>query len=260
MIAIPAAIAAAGPSSTTGSPLIRNRPPSGWCTPASIFTIVDLPAPFSPSSACASPALSSIIPSMTALTAPNDLLTCSSASTGTAPSPDPAVAAPSLPPAAPAPIPPAVAPAPASLAVASALPAVTPDPASPAVASAPSAVTPAPASVTSAPAAPAPPPAPAPTAPPPPTAPASPPPPPCPSPPRARPAAVGRTKPPDPTRRARPTVLGRTGRPSVTGNFVTHGLHLLVEAARITDHPGPAHRPPVSPRFVMERFKTCPEV
>ena len=75
MMARPAPIAPAGPCSTVGPPLTRTVPLSGWCTPARIFTMVDLPAPFSPSSACASPARSSIDPSMTARTAPNDLLT-----------------------------------------------------------------------------------------------------------------------------------------------------------------------------------------
>src|ERR1700761_4185266 len=84
MIAIPAAIAAAGPSSTTGSPLIRNRPSSGWCTPASMRTIVDLPAPFSPSSACASPAYSSRKPSLSACTAPKLFETGSTPRTGAA--------------------------------------------------------------------------------------------------------------------------------------------------------------------------------
>src|ERR1035438_6213406 len=46
--------------------------------------MVDLPAPFSPSSACASPAQRSMVPSVTARTAPNDLVALCRASTGTA--------------------------------------------------------------------------------------------------------------------------------------------------------------------------------
>ncbi len=78
MIAMPAAMAPAGPCSSVRWPFTRSVPLSGWCTPARIFTTVDLPAPFSPTSACASPARSSIDPSITARTAPNDLLTRSS--------------------------------------------------------------------------------------------------------------------------------------------------------------------------------------
>src|SRR5579875_615996 len=82
MIAIRAAIAPPGPCRTVGSSFTSSAPVSGWYTPASILTIVDLPAPFSPSSAWHSPAYSSIDPSTTARTAPNDLLTCLSDSTG----------------------------------------------------------------------------------------------------------------------------------------------------------------------------------
>ena len=55
MTAIPAALASAGPAKSASAPLTRSVPVSGRCTPASILTIVDLPAPFSPTSACASP-------------------------------------------------------------------------------------------------------------------------------------------------------------------------------------------------------------
>src|SRR6516162_2950685 len=81
--------AAAGLCSTTGRPSMSSSPSSGWYTPASIFTTVDLPAPFSPSSACASPAYRSADPSTTARTAPNDLAACRSDSTGAAGAGDP---------------------------------------------------------------------------------------------------------------------------------------------------------------------------
>ena len=84
MTAIPARWASAGPCRVTGCPSISSAPESGRCTPASIFTIVDLPAPFSPTSACASPAYRSMLPLATACTAPNALVTWCSASTGVA--------------------------------------------------------------------------------------------------------------------------------------------------------------------------------
>src|SRR5215471_17921965 len=89
MTAMPESRAAAGLCRTTGRPSMSSSPSSGWYTPASIFTTVDLPAPFSPSSACASPAYSSADPSTTARTAPNDLAACRSDSTGAAGAGDP---------------------------------------------------------------------------------------------------------------------------------------------------------------------------
>jgi hypothetical protein len=65
-------------------PVDQQRPAVRLVHPARIFTTVDLPAPFSPTSAWASPADSSIEPSTTARTAPNDLAACSRASTGAA--------------------------------------------------------------------------------------------------------------------------------------------------------------------------------
>jgi hypothetical protein len=59
-------------------------PASGACTPARILTSVDLPAPFSPTSACDSPAYSSRWTSRSAATAPNDFDTSVSASSGRA--------------------------------------------------------------------------------------------------------------------------------------------------------------------------------
>src|SRR5262249_24276131 len=78
MTAMPAAWAAAGPLSTARWPSMSSSPSSGWWTPASIFTTVDLPAPFSPTRACASPPQRSIEASTTARTAPNAFAACTS--------------------------------------------------------------------------------------------------------------------------------------------------------------------------------------
>src|SRR5690348_6694695 len=86
MMDTPADWAAAGPENDTGSPSMSSAPESGRCTPARILTSVDLPAPFSPSSACTWPARSSTVPSTSAATAPNDFVACRSATTGPAPS------------------------------------------------------------------------------------------------------------------------------------------------------------------------------
>src|SRR5579863_947699 len=85
MTAIPAARAAAGSGSVTALPSTSKVPASGWYTPASIFTSVDLPAPFSPTRAWASPGYSSIDPSTSACTAPNALAACRSTRIGAAP-------------------------------------------------------------------------------------------------------------------------------------------------------------------------------
>src|SRR5919197_5838526 len=84
MTAMPAARASAGPPRWVSSPSSSRRPASGRCTPARTFTSVDLPAPFSPTRACASPACSSMEASSSARTEPNDLLAPSSTSTGPA--------------------------------------------------------------------------------------------------------------------------------------------------------------------------------
>src|SRR5918997_2513254 len=81
MTAMPAARAAAGLSRCTCCPSRSTRPVSGVCTPARTFTSVDLPAPFSPTSAWASPERSSRCAPRRAATAPNDLLTSSRART-----------------------------------------------------------------------------------------------------------------------------------------------------------------------------------
>src|SRR4051812_31632959 len=78
MIAIPAARAAAGPASTVSCPRTRSAPRSGRWTPPRIFTSVDLPAPFSPTSACASPPWRAIETSSSAWIAPKDFDACSS--------------------------------------------------------------------------------------------------------------------------------------------------------------------------------------
>src|SRR5664279_3907854 len=55
---MPAASASRGPAKVTGTPLSAIVPASAWYTPARIFNSVDLPAPFSPASACTFPAAS----------------------------------------------------------------------------------------------------------------------------------------------------------------------------------------------------------
>ena len=84
MIEMPASRAACGPARTTGWPSTASVPLSGWYTPARILTSVDFPAPFSPTSACASPPNSEIEPSASACTAPKAFAAWSSASRGTA--------------------------------------------------------------------------------------------------------------------------------------------------------------------------------
>src|SRR5215212_1533739 len=76
MIATPASRDAAGPCRTTSRPSIRSVPESGRCTPPRIFTSVDLPAPFSPTSACASPPYRPIETSSSAWIAPNAFDAC----------------------------------------------------------------------------------------------------------------------------------------------------------------------------------------
>src|SRR4051794_3608974 len=59
MVEIPARWASSGVANRTGSPWYLSSPPSGGYTPVSTLIKVDLPAPFSPTSACTSPAWSS---------------------------------------------------------------------------------------------------------------------------------------------------------------------------------------------------------
>ena len=56
MMATPARSASRTPAKRTGAPSIRISPSSAGWTPERIFISVDLPAPFSPTSACTSPA------------------------------------------------------------------------------------------------------------------------------------------------------------------------------------------------------------
>ena len=56
MIEMPARRAASGLRNSTGAPFSSIRPSSGRSRPLSMLMMVLLPAPFSPSSACTSPA------------------------------------------------------------------------------------------------------------------------------------------------------------------------------------------------------------
>ena len=61
---MPSCAARAGSAIRTFSPKTSIVPSSGRVTPLTIFTSVDLPAPFSPISACAAPsAISKVTPS-----------------------------------------------------------------------------------------------------------------------------------------------------------------------------------------------------
>src|SRR5437773_4862545 len=58
-----------------GRPSISTVPSSGWSAPERTLTLVDLPLPFSPRSACTSPPRNEIETSRTATTASNRLVT-----------------------------------------------------------------------------------------------------------------------------------------------------------------------------------------
>src|SRR5471030_3096773 len=75
MQAMPSLCVLAGESFSTRAPLMAISPPSGWCAPVMILMSVDLPAPFSPSSAWTSPACKSNDTPLSARTAPKDLAT-----------------------------------------------------------------------------------------------------------------------------------------------------------------------------------------
>ena len=75
IMAMPLRMASCGLRSTMGRPRSRISPESTRCRPASTFINVDLPAPFSPISACTSPGQSVSETSTSALTPVNDLLT-----------------------------------------------------------------------------------------------------------------------------------------------------------------------------------------
>ena len=63
-----------GSAILTAAPSISISPPSGCSTPPTMFISVDLPAPFSPISACTSPARSSKDTPVSARTAPKRLV------------------------------------------------------------------------------------------------------------------------------------------------------------------------------------------
>ena len=79
---MPAAFDSAVEWKSTSSPWKRNVPSSRRWTPATILTSVDLPAPFSPTSAWIEPASARSEPERSARTAPKDFCTPSSSSTG----------------------------------------------------------------------------------------------------------------------------------------------------------------------------------
>ena len=64
-----------------GTPSSSTRPSSGWTRPISTFISVDLPAPFSPSTPCTSPARKTRSTPSHATTAPYRLVTCCSSTT-----------------------------------------------------------------------------------------------------------------------------------------------------------------------------------
>src|SRR4051812_4462388 len=70
MAAIPWSSASRGERSETRSPRTSTEPPSGARTPAKIFPSVDLPAPFSPTSACTDPDRTATVASVSALVPP----------------------------------------------------------------------------------------------------------------------------------------------------------------------------------------------
>src|SRR3954451_6461349 len=89
---MPASRAPGRPWEVTGCPSTSTVPASGRCTPASVLISVDLPAPFSPATACNWPGYRARETSRSAATLPKDLLTRDRPSTGTAPAAAAAVA------------------------------------------------------------------------------------------------------------------------------------------------------------------------
>src|SRR4051794_13685149 len=71
---MPAAMASSGPENRTGSPSTRISPSSGWYRPYRTFIRVDLPAPFSPSSAWISPGATTRSTESFAVSAPKRLV------------------------------------------------------------------------------------------------------------------------------------------------------------------------------------------
>src|SRR5579863_5627595 len=76
-MANPSACAAEGERSRSGTPPISTVPESGTVEPAATAINVDFPAPFSPTSACTSPASTSNVTPLSATT-PGNVLTTSS--------------------------------------------------------------------------------------------------------------------------------------------------------------------------------------
>src|SRR6476646_7255291 len=73
-------------SPAISTPFTTIEPESGFTMPARRFLIVDLPAPFSPTSATTSPGATSKLTSLTAVMPPNRFVTRSTATAGSAPS------------------------------------------------------------------------------------------------------------------------------------------------------------------------------
>ena len=82
MTAIPASLASAVEVKSTSSPRNRNDPSSRGCKPATTLIRVDLPAPFSPTTAWMEPGCTLRSPSARATTEPNVLRTPASSRTG----------------------------------------------------------------------------------------------------------------------------------------------------------------------------------
>ena len=82
MAVMRAACAASGDAKATGAPPIRISPASGRWMPVRIFTSVDLPAPFSPTSAVTRPGRSARSTPSSALTPGKSLDTPRSSSSG----------------------------------------------------------------------------------------------------------------------------------------------------------------------------------
>src|SRR5690606_37447820 len=79
---MPAAMASARDRKVTRSPLTRISPSSGRCIPYRIFISVDLPAPFSPTTACTWPAATLSSMSLLATTPGNRLVIPRSSTAG----------------------------------------------------------------------------------------------------------------------------------------------------------------------------------
>ena len=81
IVAIPCASESLVEAMVASEPSTRILPESGWCMPAIILISVDLPAPFSPSSAWTCPRRTDKVTSLITLTGPKDLETLTSCKT-----------------------------------------------------------------------------------------------------------------------------------------------------------------------------------